>query len=112
MQDFAISSNNVVVTRDIDLVLQQIDILFDTTPNEVLGEEDFGSRYDRFLYDLSVTNEGIRSQVMADLNTLDLRGFQYTVEVYLLQGTEQDIALVKIDLTRESETAQRIYRIS
>lgn len=112
MQDFAISSDKVVLNRDLDLVLQQIDILFDTTPNEVLGEENFGSRYDQFLYNLSITNEGIRNQVISDLNGLDLRGFVPTVEVYLMQGTEQDIALIKIDLRRENVTGQRIYKIS
>ena len=112
MQDFAISSDNVVLSRDADLVLQQIDILFDTTPNEVLGEENFGSRYDKFLYDLSISNEGIRNQVLSDLRSLDLRGFEPEVNVFLMQGTEQDIALIRIDLRRENETRQKIYRIS
>lgn len=112
MQDFSISSDNVVLNRDLDLVLQQIDILFDTTPSEVLGDEDFGSRYDQFLYNLSVTNEGIKNQVISDLAGIDLRGFVPRVEVYLMQGTEQDIALIKIELTRDSSSYQRIYKIS
>lgn len=112
MIDFDLKNNKPIQNNDIYLVLQQIDILFDTKPKEVLGDEHFGTNYDRYLYDLTITNEAIKHSVLSDLNTLDLLGFIPDVEVYLLQGTEHDIALVTIDLKRDDEYYQKIYKIN
>lgn len=111
MIDFSIDSS-VIKRRDIDLILQQIDVLFDTTPREVLGSIDYGTDYESYLYRLKLSNESIRDQVLADLNSLTLFDFIPSVEVHILQGTEQDIALIEIVLTRESETYNRVYKIS
>lgn len=101
-----------VLNNDIALVLQQIDILFDTIPTEVLGYEDFGTRYHKFLFDLNISNEAIKHTVISDLNKLDLLGFVPNVEVHLLQGTEHDIALVEIELIRNEERYQKTYKIN
>jgi hypothetical protein len=111
MVDFSINSK-IVKNRDIELILQQIDILFDTTPREVFGSVDYGTKYDSYLYRLKLSNESIKDQVLSDLNSLQLFEFKPTVEVHLLQGTEQDIALIEITLTRESEVYNRVYKIS
>ena len=39
-------------------------------------------------------------------------GFAPDVEEYLIQGTEHDIALVNISLTRDDEYYQKIYKIN
>ena len=112
MIDFDLKNNQPIQNNDLYLVLQQIDLLFGTKPKEVLGDEDFGTNYDKYLYDLNITNEAIKYSVLSDLNSLDLRGFAPDVEVYLLQGTEHDIALVNISLTRDDEYYQNIYKIN
>lgn len=96
---------------DISLVLQQIEILFDTKPREVLGFEQFGTKYDSFLYNLNLSNEALKLEVLSDLESLDLLGFSPSVEVHLLQGTEHDIALVDINLTRGEEQYNQVYKI-
>ena len=95
MIDFDLQ-NNPILNSDIDLVLQQIDILFDTIPTEVLGHEDFGTKYHKFLFDLNISNDAIKYTILSDLNSLNLLGFEPKVEVHLLQGTEHDIALIEI----------------
>ena len=112
MIDFNISNNGIIQNDDISLLLQEIDILFDTKPREVLGHERFGTNYDAYLYDLKVSNEFLRRKVLSDLESLNLMGFVPEVEVHLLQGTEQDIALIEIVLTRDDESYQQIYKIS
>lgn len=112
MTDFNINPGDALVMSDIDIVLQQIDILFDTNPREVLGDEEYGSTYDEYLYQLKISAENLKSQVLNDLRSLDLRGFEPSVEVLLLQGTEQDIALINIDLTRYGgENYKKSYKI-
>ena len=112
MIDFNIKSGSGVVNNDIDLILQQIDVLFDTNRGEVLGDEYFGTQYDKYLYKLHISNEGLQSEVLSDLYKIELFGFVPNVEVYLLQGTEQDIAIINIQLSRDSEVYEKTYKIS
>jgi hypothetical protein len=46
--DFHLNNGESFLKRDIDYVLQQIDMLFDTTPREVLGDTEYGTNYDGF----------------------------------------------------------------
>lgn len=112
MVDFNLDNGNPVKNVDIELILQQIDILFDTNPKEIIGFPDYGSKYDNYLYNLRISNESLKNIVMNDLNSLELFGFTPHVEVYLLQGSEKDIALIEIVLTRDDEIYERIYNIS
>lgn len=111
MIDFCINTNKSYINDELDLILQQIDILFDTTPNDVLGSENFGSNYDRYLHNLNISNEGLRSQVVSDLSEIEMFGFNYNVDVYFLEATENDIALINITLFNGSDTYEKTYKI-
>lgn len=112
MIDFSLTDYKPALNSEVDLILQQIDILFDTNVNEVLGEENFGSHYDKYLYDLQISNEGLKQEVLSDIMSLELFGWEPDVEVYLLQGTEQDIALINIILKNGLEIHEKTYKIS
>lgn len=112
MIDFNLDKGLPSKNGDIELILQQIDLLFDTKPNEVLGDENFGTQYDDYLYRLNINASTLENKVMSDLNSLELFDFKPKVTVHLLQGTEQDIALIEIDLIREEEKYNRVYKIS
>ena len=111
MIDFSLNENKLIQNSDIDLILQQIDILFDTNPKEVLGQELYGSQYDKYLYKLKLSNENIKQKVLSDLYSLELFGFTPSVDVIFLEGSERDIALIKIDLYRNQESYEQIYKI-
>lgn len=111
MIDFNIHKGAPVKNGDIDLILQQVDLLFDTHPREVLGDEEFGSKYDEYLYRLNLSAEAIKQTVLSDLYSLELFDFTPSVEVYLLQGTERDIILIDINLRRDNESYNRSYKI-
>ena len=111
MIDFNLDKDKPIKNNDIDLILQQIDILFDTTPTEVFGDEYYGTTYDKYLYQLKISNDGLKHEVLSDICSLQLFGFTPTVEVYLLMGTEQDIALIDITLKRYNETYNKTYKI-
>ena len=112
MIDFNIDNGSPVKSGDIELLLQQIDILFDTAPREVLGAENFGSTYDTYLHRLKLSNNANKQQVISDISSLDLQGFDFDVEVHFLQGTERDIALIEINFTKDEMTYNRVYKIS
>ena len=51
MIDFSLSnklSDDIIVSNDLICVLQQIDLLFSTNVNDVLGDYNFGSNYDKY----------------------------------------------------------------
>lgn len=100
------------INAEVDLLIQQVDILFDTTPTEVLGSESFGTKYDAYLYDNRLSADNLKSIISADISQIYLMGWSYDVEVYLLQGTEQDIAVINITFRKGIETIQKTYKIS
>lgn len=114
MVDFSLykKSGTPTLNQEVDLLLQQVDMLFDTTPTEVLGDENFGTKYDEYLYDTRLSAANLKSIVEADLNGLNLMGWSFDVEVYLLQGTEQDIAVIQITFYKGIESVQKTYKIS
>ncbi len=114
MVDFSLykKSATATINSEVDLLIQQIDMLFDTTPTEVLGDETFGTKYDEYLYDTRLSAENLKRIVEQDLSNINHMGWNHEVEVHLLQGTEQDIALIQISFTKGIETVQKIYKIS
>ncbi len=112
MTDFNLNPGKMVQSNDVDLILQQIDIMFDTIPGETFGDVDFGTQYDDYLYRLNLSADDIKSNILSDINSINLFGFIPTVEVYLLQGSEQDIALIDIHLQRGEEKYNKTYKIS
>lgn len=112
MVDFNLHPGNPLEYNDVKLVLQQIDILFDTVPGELFGDLGFGTEYDHYMYNFNVDNSALENMILDDLLQLDLLGFSPAVEVLFLQGTEQDIALINITLSRNDVEYKKSYKIS
>ena len=112
MIDFSLDEHYATINNNVDLIKQQIDLLFDTKKMEVLGDSEYGTNYEDFLYDLSLSAEAIRSQIEADINTLQLFEYTPTVKVDLYQGTEHDIILVRIELKSSEDTYEMTIKIS
>ena len=111
MIDFNMYTDDVTTRSDEENIIQQMDVLFNTRPHDVLGQEEFGTRYDKFLYDLTITNEAIRNVILNDVNGLELFGYAPDVDVYLLKGTQNDILMIDIHMTRADNEFQKIYKI-
>lgn len=111
MVDFNLNEGEPTIDDDIDILLQQIDILFDTTPGDLFGDNEYGTEYDKYLYRLQWPEQQVREQIASDLSSLDLRGFTFSVSTYMMQGTERDIMLVQIDLYKRDRTYTKSYKI-
>lgn len=114
MIDFNLSNkytDDPIISNDLLYVSQQIDLLFSTTPNDVLGDEYFGTNYDQYVYSINFSNDGLKEQVKADLDTLDLCGISPTVTIELLAGSERDIVLIEIELDKNNPGLTKTYVI-
>ena len=109
----SINKNNkaALLSNNLDLLIQQVDMLFGTEIYDVLGDEMYGTNYDKYLYTTGMSNAALESKILSDLNKLDLLGFKPDVKVMLLEGTVRDIALIDITFTGDYETFNKTYRI-
>lgn len=115
MIDFSLSdkiTDDIVINNDLLLVLQQIDLLFNTDPYDVLGDMNFGSNYDDYLYTVGVSNIALENKILTDINKLDLLGYRVDVKVTLVEGTERDIAFIDITVSGDLETESKTYVIN
>lgn len=111
MKDFCLDLSAVTISDERDLLVQQIDMLFDTNPTEVLGEE-YGSEFYNLLWDLRLSNEDISDYTKSVIyGNMNLMGWTLDVETELLQGTQNDIILIKIQLSKYEEVFEKIYKI-
>lgn len=111
MIDINLDGGAPTINNEIDLIIQQIDMLFDTAYREVHGAPGYGTRYEDFLYNLNISNAAIEYQIQCDLNSLQLFGFVPSVEVSIYEGTLNDIILCKVTLTRNDQVCEKTYKI-
>ena len=114
MIDFACSNkltDDVTISNDLLCVLQQIDLLFDTDLGDVLGDTNFGTNYDKYLYTVGLSNVSLETKITNDLYKLDLMGFVPTVTVSIVEGSQRDIAFIDITLSGNYEEFNKTYVI-
>lgn len=112
MIDFCNTEDAPLLTHDIDLVIQEIDMLFDTADGEVLGDEIYGSDFESLLWDINASDAYIESYVMGQISKINLHGFGATVKVSTHEGTLNDIILIRVSLSKNGEVWEKIYNIS
>lgn len=112
MKDICLNTSGVLITKERDLILQQVDILFDTDECEVFGEEHYGCDFRRFLWDLKISNSQI-SEYTENLimSNVDLLGWELDVDTTILEGTNNDIILITITISKELTQYEKTYKI-
>lgn len=111
MVDINLGKGAPTINNDIELIIQQVDLLFDTKKKELMGVPGYGADYEQFLFNMQMSNEAIAYQLECDLGSLNLFGFEPHVEVSILEGTLNDIILCKVELSRNDEVYEKTYAI-
>ena len=74
--------NKVLVTDVMDAAVQELDILFNTTPTELLGYTSYGTNWYQFLWILNPSMEDIKNYVVEKLSgTYFVSQMEHTVTV-------------------------------
>jgi hypothetical protein len=111
MKDFCLNNRKVFVSEEVESLLQQIDMLFDTNPTEVFGEE-YGSKFYDFLWDMKASANDISEYTKKIIyKDVVLNGWSLNVITDIIQGTLNDIILIRIQLSKYDETYEKIYRV-
>lgn len=111
MEDFNLTPGKPVISDELSILKQEIDILFDTTPGDVHGNINFGTDYEYSLYNLQLSAQSLEDQMYEDLMKMDLLGWTPDVSVKLYQGTERDIALIQVSLSKNEDVFNKTYKI-
>lgn len=91
--------NRIILTNELDLALQEIDILFNTENTELIGDINYGVNFDQFLWILTPTTTELEKYIYDKLRTLYyLNTFEYNVTVDFEPGEIRSIYHVKIDI--------------
>lgn len=112
MIDLNLSPGEPTINNDLECLKQQIDILFDSRPGDLLGDKDYGTDYEYCLYNLKFDQDALKQQMETDLRRLDLLGFTPVVNVYLLKGSEREIAVIDVNLYRNGQSYNKTYKIT
>lgn len=104
-------SDDLIISNDLLCLLQQVDILFNTDVCDVLGDENFGTSYDKYLYTLGMSNSALEAKILDDLYKLELFNFVPSVSVTIVEGSHRDIAFVDITFSGEYEDYNKTYII-
>lgn len=111
MKDLSISGNDIFISNESDLIIQQIDLLFDTNENEVFGET-YGCNFYDFLWDLTVSASDITNYTLSMIYAnVNLFGWTVDAETNILHGTENDIILVTIKISNSGTTIEKTYKV-
>ncbi len=111
MKDFCLDDKNVFVVDERDVLVQQIDMLFDTTPDEVIGEE-YGTQFYDFLWDMTASANDISDYTKSVIyKNVNLMGWKVDVDTQLLQGTQNDIILITVKLSKYDTSFEKTYKV-
>lgn len=112
MIDFNILDETPTTENTIDLILQQIDMLLDSTCGDVLGCPNYGCDFYKFIWDLNYPTSKIQAYAKSLLDgNIDFFGINHDVKVSLIKGEINDIILLEVNIYDEDNTYQKIYRI-
>lgn len=116
MLDLAVDSR-IMLDNVLDCALQELDMLFNTTNTEVLGNMDYGCNFEQFLWSLTPNDEQLKNYIRERirLNTYYFKQFDYDIDVQSEMGEYRDIYYVtitmKVDETVDDTIRQKTTKV-
>lgn len=111
--------NRIVLMQPLDCAIQELNILFHTANTELIGNPEYGTNFEDFLWTLTPTTEALEEYITEKLqNTFFVSRLNPTVEVTTEPGIERDIYYVNINLEINSNNpddqrkAHRVFMLS
>lgn len=97
--------DKVFITNTIDAAVQELDMLFSTTNTELIGNVDYGTNFEQFLWQLTPSEESIKKYIYEKIGqTFFLSKMKVDVKIQSTYGAYRDIYEVTVDITPPSES--------
>lgn len=116
--DFALD-NRILLTSKLDCALQELDMLFNTTNTELIGNTEYGTNFEQFLWQLTPSTQELKNYIYRKIkNTYFLSQYEVTINIRTEAGTLRDIYYVEISLNTNSgdeeiiKKSQKVYMLT
>lgn len=118
--------NGIFVTDTLTAAMQELDLLFNTEPTEVLGDSSFGTFFEQFLWDIQPRETDLADYIKKAIqtNTYWVQQYDWDVNVTVNDGTgaatngindinysDDSIYIITIDLYDASERGYRTNKL-
>lgn len=92
--------DNIIITNKVDAALQELDILFSTTPTEMIGNTTYGVNFLQFLWQLTPSESILEQYIFEKIeaNTLYAKKLRHDISVNALYDEAEMIYVVSIVL--------------
>ena len=93
----------IILMNPVDCALQEIDILFNTVNTELIGDPQYGTNFEQFLWELAPSDEAVERYIRQkiDTQTYYMSKLNYDVHVSSEPGSVRDIFHVEISLDQD-----------
>ena len=112
MMDLAIDSR-LILDTEIDIALQELDILFNVINTELIGNPDFGTNFEQFLWTLATSKDQLYKYINQKIRTetIYLKDMDVNINI-TIDNSEygNNIYIVNIDL-KDPNSGQEVTRI-
>jgi hypothetical protein len=114
MIDLALNES-LFIYDPLDAAIQELDILFGTKNTELIGNPDYGTAFEYFLWQLTPNVDSVDSYIREKINTstIFVRNMKYNLKVYYYTDVAENIYVVQITLYDSSNRKKdKTYFIS
>ena len=113
MVDLCNTNDAILLDQNIDLILQQIEMLFDTHPGDVIGDYQFGADFEEYLFNTTMGNQVVAERIAKLITSnVDMFDWDIHVDVEFLAGSQHDILMMRVSIYKEDETYSKIYKVT
>lgn len=106
MIDFALDSR-IFLNNEFDIAMQELDILFNTENTELIGNPQFGTNFEQFLWQLNPSPNELKRYINEKISgTMFLSRYTTNIEVNIVNGNYRNIYIVDISVTAPDGTTQ------
>ena len=102
-----------ILSSDLDVFLQELDILFNTEEYEVYGNHELGMSLERFLGKFSINSSQVRTLCVKQIqnNCYMQEYFNWEVKSDFVQGNVRDILMLSI-IIKDKFTQSELKKIT
>lgn len=110
MLDLAIDSR-VFLYDELDCAVQELDMIFNTENTELIGDVDYGTNFEQFLFQLTPSITQLRKYIYEKMSeSYFLKRYDVDIDIEILEGNLRKIYDVVITI-KDPESEKKINRI-
>lgn len=117
--DFSLD-NRIMLNDNLDCAIQELDMLFNTTNTELIGDTNYGTNFEQFLWQLTPSPSELKKYINDKIQqyTYYMSQYEYDINIRTELGELRDIYYVEITIKTNSDDeetkmkSRRVYMLA